>query len=81
MTDRKPRPPIASRDPEIQALWAQGLRKTEILRRLGLRCPTVNVFGFPDRHQPPAPALPGETPETRAFRRFPINTHKPGDMR
>jgi hypothetical protein len=25
--------------------------------------------------------MPGETPEQRAFRRFPINVHKPGDLR
>jgi hypothetical protein len=37
----------------------------------------------PDSHSGSPPwlrdTMPGETPEQRAFRRFPINVHKPGD--
>jgi hypothetical protein len=77
------RRPIASRNPEIQDLWQAGLKKIEILRRMGFSSSsTIAYFGAIDPTPQPLGCrepcgLAGETPEQRAYRRFPINSHKP----
>jgi hypothetical protein len=80
---KTPRSDIATRDPEMLSMWKAGIPLTEILRRQGLSTgnfahyfgvidPTPQALGCPE------PSKPGETPEQRAFRRFPITSHKPG---
>ena len=69
---------------EMRRLRDKGMKLRKIGDRFGMNDMTVlKILGFPDPRGPFAldselPYVPYETPEQRAFRRFPINAHKPG---
>jgi hypothetical protein len=75
----------ASKNPDVRALFEQGKSPTAILLALGMaaRSNTSNILGFVDPTPQPYgvpwdEARVGESGEQRAFRRFPIASHKPG---
>jgi hypothetical protein len=75
-------------DPVAQDLWAQGKNLKEIALIRGLPYNGINstwFFGTVDPTPqplgcPPLAGRHGETDEARAFRRFPITSHKPGRL-
>jgi hypothetical protein len=64
----------------VKRLREDGSTWSVIGRHLGMaRECARRIVGVPDVINPNAEhTIPGETPEQRAFRRFPINSHKPG---
>lgn len=67
---------------EARKMRDEGSTLKQIAQRFGINQKSVSsILGVADygaAHIPAGfPARPGETPEQRAFRRFPINSHKP----
>ena len=81
---RTKRRSIATRDPVAQKMWAEGYGTAQIAQAIGVnRRVCSHYFGVIDPTPQPlgcyAPiGRAGESGEARAFRRFPINSHKPG---
>jgi len=74
---------IASRDPRAQQMWTEVVSPTEIARAFGHVNAGISFFGCIDPAPqpigcPPLSARACEGAEERAFRRFPITSHKPG---
>ena len=82
---RSVRTEIWTNNPEIRALWQAGVPLADILKRFGREgWSTTNIFGAIDPTPQPLGcrepcAIAGESGEQRAFRRFPINSHKQGE--
>ena len=75
---------IAVDDPVAQQMWKDGHSLKEIATTLSLPVSTY-TFGVIDPTPQPLGCPPyvgkyGETPEQRAFRRFPVDCHKPAGM-
>jgi hypothetical protein len=76
---------IASKDPRAREMWDNGASLAEIRKAMGwTKGHDPCNFGYVDPNplaecarRSGDPLRPGETPEQRVFRRYPITSHKP----
>ena len=82
--NKGPRTAVALNHPLAQEMWAKGCGINQIAKALGIPAKkTIEYFGCIDPTPqplgcPPFSGRAGESGEARAFRRFPIDCHKPG---